>query len=117
VVSAHQNNVIGAVVKDKVPWDEVDTIKQGTPKALCVWGIVHYEDMFGGLHFTKFGQILTWLRDGKTQGTAKLSALEERPVSTTVTSSVPGAATSPAGIAAVSRFGFTKAVGCVAPFQ
>jgi hypothetical protein len=48
------------------PWDEVDSIKNGAPKALCVWGIVHYEDMFGGKHYTKFGQILTWQLDGKT---------------------------------------------------
>jgi hypothetical protein len=37
--------------------------KDGAPG---VWGIVHYEDMFGGKHFTKFGQILTWQLDGKT---------------------------------------------------
>jgi hypothetical protein len=57
---------ISALVKDIVPWEEVDAIKSGANKALCVWGIMHYEDMFGGKHYTKFGQILTWPADGKT---------------------------------------------------
>ena|SRR6516164_2837654 len=52
-----------------------------------------------------------------TQGTAKLSALDLPPVSTTVTLSGPGGATSAAGIVAVSRFAFTEVVGCVAPFH
>ena len=52
-----------------------------------------------------------------TQGTAKLSALDVPPVSTTVILSGPGVATSPAGIAAVSRDAFTKVVDCAAPFQ
>jgi hypothetical protein len=65
-VGAHQNYVISGLVEDLVPWEDVGTIKKGISKALCVWGIVHYEDMFGGKHYTKFGQILTWQIDGKT---------------------------------------------------
>src|SRR5215469_2541864 len=52
-----------------------------------------------------------------TQGTAKSSVLEVPPVSTAEIWSEPGLATSPAGIAAVIRFVFTKVVGCVVPFQ
>ena len=36
-------------------------VMSGDPKMLCVWGIVHYEDVFGGKHWVRFGQSLTWL--------------------------------------------------------
>ena len=59
-VGAHQTNIIGAAVKDLAPDAEVAAIKEGTEKALYVWGLITYEDMFGDAHTTKFGQWLTW---------------------------------------------------------
>ncbi|MEX1108438.1 MAG: hypothetical protein WEC00_05955 [Dongiaceae bacterium] len=45
---------------------EVEHIKAGNRRALCVWGKITYEDVFGDEHFTKFCQIITWLGDGTT---------------------------------------------------
>jgi hypothetical protein len=60
-VGAHHTNIMGGTVKDFVPDAEVAAIKEGTQRALCVWGLVSYEDIFGDAHTTKFGQLLTWL--------------------------------------------------------
>ena len=68
VVGAHQNAIISGMVKDFVPYSEVAGIKEGLTKALCVWGFVTYEDMFGASHRTQFGQWITWLPDGKVFG-------------------------------------------------
>jgi hypothetical protein len=59
-VGAHQTNILLGMVKDFVPDAEVSAIKEGTQKALCIWGLVTYEDIFGDTHTTKFGQLLTW---------------------------------------------------------
>ncbi|HEX4486880.1 MAG TPA: hypothetical protein VH088_11465 [Terriglobales bacterium] len=61
VVGAHQTHIMFGSVERFVPDAEVASIKQGTDKALCVWGVVTYEDIFGVPHSTKFGQIITWL--------------------------------------------------------
>jgi hypothetical protein len=61
VLGAHQTNIIFGGIEDFVPDDEVASIKQGTNKALCIWGAVTYEDIFGDSHTAKFGQIITWL--------------------------------------------------------
>jgi hypothetical protein len=68
VVGAHQTSVLAGTVKDFVPDGEVGTIKEGRTKALCTWGIVTYEDIFGVKHQTKFGQIITWNPNGTTVG-------------------------------------------------
>jgi len=68
MLGAHLNATMSGVVKDFVPDSEVANIKEGLPKALCVWGFVTYEDMFGGSHRTQFGQWITWLPDGKVWG-------------------------------------------------
>jgi hypothetical protein len=68
VIGAHQNYVLNAVVKDFAPDGDVATIKEGNGKALCVWGIVTYDDMFGQSHTTKFGQWLLWLPNGTVFG-------------------------------------------------
>jgi len=68
VVSPHQTYIIGAMVKDFVPDSEVAVIKEGSRKALCLWGLITYEDIFGAEHQTKFGQWLTWYPNGTVFG-------------------------------------------------
>lgn len=60
VVGAHQTYIIGGTVKDFVPDAEVPIIKEGSRRALCIWGLITYEDIFGMTHKTRFGQWLTW---------------------------------------------------------
>jgi hypothetical protein len=67
-VGAHQSSGMDEIVQDFVPWENVADVKKGTSEALCVWGIITYEDIFGGKHYTKFGQILTWRLDGNVYG-------------------------------------------------
>jgi hypothetical protein len=47
---------------DKVPDDEVLAIMRGNGRALYVWGIVYYNDIFGESHETKFCHMITWQR-------------------------------------------------------
>jgi hypothetical protein len=68
VVGAHQTYLLSGVVKDFVPDHEVTAIKEGNGKALCVWGVVTYEDIFGDSHATKFGQWITWLPNNTVFG-------------------------------------------------
>jgi hypothetical protein len=65
-VAAHQSYTISATVDQIVPDAEIQAIKEGEGKALHVWGIITYEDIFGEKHSTKFGQLLVWMVDGKT---------------------------------------------------
>jgi hypothetical protein len=68
VVGSHQTYIVGATLKDFVPDSEVATIKEGSRKALCIWGLITYEDIFGFTHQTKFGQWLTWYPNGTLFG-------------------------------------------------
>jgi hypothetical protein len=63
-----QNFIMSARVKTFCDDAEVFDIKRGVGKALYVWGIITYEDVFGDAHYTKFCQIITWLPDGKIWG-------------------------------------------------
>ena len=48
---------------------EVEQIKRGTGgKALYAWGVIDYHDVFGESQRSNFGQIYTWLVDGKVWG-------------------------------------------------
>jgi len=67
-VGAHLSYIMNVTVQDFVPDHEVHAIKEGNGQALCVWGIVTYEDIFGDCHTTKFAQSLTWLVDGTVYG-------------------------------------------------
>jgi hypothetical protein len=67
-VGAHQTLIMGGIVGHFVPDAEVADIKEGIGKILCVWGVVTYNDIFGGSHTTKFGQLLTWLPDNSIFG-------------------------------------------------
>jgi hypothetical protein len=68
MVGAHQNATLNAIVDEFVNDAEVENIKKGMGKALHIWGIVYYEDIFGEQHETKFCQAITWLPDGKIWG-------------------------------------------------
>jgi hypothetical protein len=67
-VGAHQTYVIAGTVKDFVPDWEVATIKEGRTKALYVWGLITYDDVFGERHNTKFAQWITWNPNGVVAG-------------------------------------------------
>jgi hypothetical protein len=68
IVGAHQTYIVGGTVKDFVPDAEVPLIKEGSRKALCIWGLITYDDVFGESHHTKFGQWLTWYPNGTLFG-------------------------------------------------
>ena len=68
MLGAHLNATMSGMVKDFVPDSEVANIKEGMKNAMCVWGFVTYEDIFGSNHTTRFGQWITWLPDGKVFG-------------------------------------------------
>lgn len=52
VVGAHQTTIVAGTVKDFVPDEEIGRIKEGRTKALCVWGLITYDDIFGMNHWT-----------------------------------------------------------------
>ena len=68
VLGSQQIFIMSAVVDDY--WDdaEVSEVKAGKEKALHVWGVVTYTDIFDDPWETEFSQILTWLPDGKVWG-------------------------------------------------
>jgi hypothetical protein len=68
LVGPRQTAVLSVIVDDFVPDADVDDIKVGKGKALVVWGIVEYDDVFGDQQDTRFCQILTWLQDGTVWG-------------------------------------------------
>ncbi|MGD1077826.1 MAG: hypothetical protein ABR881_05835 [Candidatus Sulfotelmatobacter sp.] len=68
IIGAHQTSVLAGTVRDFVPDEEVGEIKEGRTKALCVWGLITYEDIFGRGHQTKFGQWITWNPNGVVVG-------------------------------------------------
>lgn len=67
-IGAHQSATMTGTVGEFVPYDEVPLIKEGFPKALHVWGLVTYEDVFGDPHTTRFGQVLWWQPDNSIFG-------------------------------------------------
>jgi hypothetical protein len=68
ILGPQQNANLSGIVDDFVDDAEVEDIKTSKGKALYVWGIVTYEDIFGEAHYTKFCQCLIWLPDGKVFG-------------------------------------------------
>jgi hypothetical protein len=66
VVGPRQNITVSPLVDGFVDDAEVEVIKSGQGKALYTWGVFTYQDIFGNTRYTKFGQIYTWLADGKT---------------------------------------------------
>lgn len=66
VLGPHHFFDLNGVVDDFVPDGEIDDIKQARERALHIWGIVSYEDIFGVHQETRFCQTLTWIGRGKT---------------------------------------------------
>jgi hypothetical protein len=64
IIGSQQNADINGVVDDFVPNEDVVNIKHAITRALHVWGIVTYEDVFGNAWETKFCQTLTWVGEG-----------------------------------------------------
>jgi hypothetical protein len=65
MLGPQQNAVLSAIVDDFCNDEEVGAIKVGKEKALYIWGIVNYEDVFGESHYTRFCQMTTWMNDEK----------------------------------------------------
>ncbi|MGB9071454.1 MAG: hypothetical protein WCC22_02200 [Terriglobales bacterium] len=68
VAAPHQTYILSAIVKDFVPDNEVVAVKGGEGKALTVWGVVTYDDIFGQPHTTKFAQWLFWYPNNTVYG-------------------------------------------------
>jgi hypothetical protein len=62
-LNPNQTFIMSAIVPGYVEDAEIEAIKRGTGKALVVWGIVTYRDVFGENHQTRFAHTITWLRD------------------------------------------------------
>lgn len=54
-----------AIVRERHPDNEVEGIMSGQARRLYVWGVVQYEDIFGGKWETNFCFNYTFFRDGK----------------------------------------------------
>lgn len=59
----HETRILSAIVPDFVADEDVESIKLSRDRALFVWGIVRYTDVFGDEHHTEFSQNLLWLSD------------------------------------------------------
>lgn len=69
ILGPQQNNVLAAVVDAFVPDAEVADIKTGQTRALYVWGLVSYRDVFDIEQTTKFCQVIFWTTDTNIFGT------------------------------------------------
>jgi hypothetical protein len=67
-IGPHENRLMSGILGHVVPETEIQDIKAGIGKALWVWGVVHYDDVFQRPHFTQFCQRLIWLPDGRIFG-------------------------------------------------
>ncbi len=68
LLGAQQSATLGGIVDDFCDDKEVEDIKIGKGKALYIWGIVNYEDVFGDSHFTKFCQSTLFAPGDKVYG-------------------------------------------------
>jgi hypothetical protein len=68
IVGAHQKVILAGTVDSFVPDAEIGMIKEGRTKALGVWGLITYDDIFGMSHQTKFGQWIMWNPNGVVVG-------------------------------------------------
>jgi hypothetical protein len=68
VIGSQQNSIMSAIVDDYVPDELVNDFKVGKGKALHVWGVVYYEDIFGLPHETEFCQCITGLPNDTIDG-------------------------------------------------
>jgi hypothetical protein len=63
-----EDRLMSAILGYTVPMPDIQVIKDGQGKALWVWGIVHYDDVFGKPRFTQFCQRLAWMPNGTIYG-------------------------------------------------
>jgi hypothetical protein len=68
LLGPQQTAFMSAIVDNYCDDAEINDIKVGKGKALFVWGVVYYEDVFGDSHYTKFCQSTLWQADGKVFG-------------------------------------------------
>lgn len=68
IVGTHKEYGLSATLNRFVPDEEVPAIKEGRDRALCAWGLITYEDMYGKPHSTRFGQWITWWTNGNVFG-------------------------------------------------
>jgi|SRR5579859_929432 len=63
IVGPQQTNILAAMIDDFLPDAEVAEIKTGQHRALYVWGLVTYKDIFDIEQTTRFCQLIYWLTD------------------------------------------------------
>jgi len=68
IVGAHQTMILAGTVENFVPDEDIGMIKEGRTKALCTWGLITYDDIFGMNHQTRFGHWIVWNPNGKVVG-------------------------------------------------
>lgn len=66
LLGPHQEMTFTTVVEGMIPDELVEKVKLGqSEKHLYGWGIVHYEDVFGESHFTRFCHHIFWLQTAR----------------------------------------------------
>ncbi|MGD1147537.1 MAG: hypothetical protein ABR961_06280 [Thermoanaerobaculaceae bacterium] len=69
VVGPDQSIQMGALVENEVPDEQVEQIKSGLGgRGLYTWGVITYDDVFGGKHETEFAIHVIWLHDARNYG-------------------------------------------------
>ncbi|MGA8272389.1 MAG: hypothetical protein WB919_12585 [Candidatus Sulfotelmatobacter sp.] len=69
VLGPQQTGTISGIVEDFIPDIDVNDVRhQLKQRALYVWGIVSYADIFGATHTTKFCQSILWFPDNTITG-------------------------------------------------
>ncbi|MBD8878956.1 hypothetical protein IHE49_00515 [Rhodanobacter sp. 7MK24] len=64
-LSPRQSFTINSPVRERFPDGEVEALMSGEARRLYVWGVVAYEDIFGGKWETNFCFNYTFFRNGK----------------------------------------------------
>jgi hypothetical protein len=65
-LSPRQQLIIHGPAIDRVPEDEVQSIRDGASRRLCVWGSVNYDDVYGEKWETKFCMNYMWIGNDAT---------------------------------------------------
>jgi Sec-independent protein translocase protein TatA len=69
ILGPQQTNILAAVIDGFVPDGEVADIKTGQQRALYIWGLVYYRDIFDTEQATKFCQVVFWTSETSIFGT------------------------------------------------
>lgn len=62
-IGPNENRVMSGIVDQYVPDEDIQDICDAKGKALYVWGVVRYDDVFKQPRYTQFAQKIWWLRD------------------------------------------------------